>query len=62
VIEYTNSFAAAVNKGIEARVKKAQRKRTGRTKVDASDSHASIVMEASADRIRVLLEILSAST
>ncbi|KAM0462891.1 hypothetical protein ACHAPV_003717 [Trichoderma viride] len=62
MIEYTDSFASAVDKGIGARVKKAQRKRTGRTKADASDSHASNVMEASADRIRILLDVLSAST
>jgi hypothetical protein len=61
MIEYTDSFAAAAEKGIEARAKKAQKKRTGRTKVDASDSHASNVMDASAERIRILLEVLSAS-
>ncbi|KAM0253569.1 hypothetical protein ACHAQJ_007241 [Trichoderma viride] len=61
MIEYTDSFAAAAEKGIEARVKKAQKKRTGRTKADAGDSHASNVMDASAERIRVLLKVLSAS-
>ncbi|KAL6910581.1 hypothetical protein GGI43DRAFT_378544 [Trichoderma evansii] len=62
MIEYTNSFANAVDKGIEARAKKAQKRRTGRTKADASDSHAFNVIEASADRMRLLLDVLSAST
>ncbi|KAL7798438.1 major facilitator superfamily transporter [Trichoderma ceciliae] len=61
MMEYTDSFAAAVEKGIVARVKKAQKKRTGRTKADASDSHASNVMDASAERIQILLEVLRAS-
>lgn len=61
MMEYSESFRAAVEKGIEARVKKAQKKRTGRTKADASDSHASNVMDASAERIRVLLKALKLS-
>ncbi|KAL7821482.1 hypothetical protein V8C44DRAFT_314698 [Trichoderma aethiopicum] len=60
-VEYTKSFAAAVETGIEARAKKAQKKRTGRTKADASDSHALNVLNASAERIRVLLGVLKAS-
>ncbi|TFB04787.1 hypothetical protein CCMA1212_002927 [Trichoderma ghanense] len=60
-VEYTKSFAAAVETGIEARAKKAQITRTGRTRADASDSHALNVLNASAERIRVLLEVLKAS-
>ncbi|UKZ54888.1 hypothetical protein TrVGV298_008702 [Trichoderma virens] len=61
MVEHTESFAAAVNKGIEARAKKAQKKRTGPRKVDAADSHALNVLNASAERIQTLLEVLEAS-
>lgn len=61
MVEYTDSFDAAVEKGIEEREKKAQKKRTGRTKVDVGDSHALNVMNASAERIRILLKALRVS-
>ncbi|KAL7946240.1 hypothetical protein V8C42DRAFT_29294 [Trichoderma barbatum] len=57
-VKYTESFVAAVEKGIEEREKKAQRKRTGRTKAEATDSHATNVMKASAERIQILLKAL----
>ncbi|KAJ4858928.1 hypothetical protein T069G_07195 [Trichoderma breve] len=61
MVEYTDSFKAAVEKGIDAREKKAQRKRTGPRKADAGDSHAHNVMNASTERIRTLVEMLKIS-
>lgn len=61
MVEYTESFKAAVEKGIDAREKKAQRKRTGPRKADAGDSHAHNVMNASTERIRTLVEMLEIS-
>ncbi|KAJ3496270.1 hypothetical protein NLG97_g2782 [Lecanicillium saksenae] len=57
-LEYSESFAAAVHKGIEARSNKIKRKRTGRAKLDQDDGLATEMLDASADRLHILLNML----
>ncbi|KAK5990202.1 hypothetical protein PT974_08468 [Cladobotryum mycophilum] len=61
-LQYTGSFAKAVEKGIEARNKKVEKKRTARGRTDAADTHALPVMNSSAERIRVLMDVLKPSS
>ncbi|KAF5677960.1 hypothetical protein FHETE_1480 [Fusarium heterosporum] len=55
---YSESFEAAVEKGITARETKAKKRRTGKVKGDEMDVLAQEVLANSAERIRVLLEVL----
>lgn len=61
IIEYTDKFAKAAIKGIEARDAKAKKKRTGKLKTEASDALAQEMLANSGSRIRALLEVLEAS-
>lgn len=61
VVEYTESFVEAAERGIEAREAKAKKRRTGKMRVDAADVAAQTVLAGSAERIRVLLQLLEAS-
>ena len=58
---YTQSFAEAAIKGIDAREAKAKTKRTGRARAEASDASAKDVLASSGERIRVLLDALEMS-
>ncbi|KAF7542186.1 hypothetical protein G7Z17_g11808 [Cylindrodendrum hubeiense] len=58
MLEYSESFAEAAEKGIKARETKAKKRRTGKMKGDATDSVAQDVLEHSGQRIRILLEAL----
>ncbi|KAF4996251.1 hypothetical protein FGRMN_4607 [Fusarium graminum] len=55
---YSKRFEAAVEKGITARETKAKKRRTGKMKGDETDVLAQEVLANSAERIRVLLEVL----
>ncbi|KAM4054696.1 major facilitator superfamily transporter [Hirsutella rhossiliensis] len=61
VVAYTDSFAKAAERGIEAREVKAKKRRTGKMRADAGDVVAQAVLAGSAQRIRVLLQLLEAS-
>ncbi|KAJ6446418.1 major facilitator superfamily transporter [Purpureocillium lavendulum] len=61
MLEYTDAFSAAVDKGIKAREAKAKKKRTGRMKTDSGDAAAQEMLSGSAERIRVLMQVLEAS-
>lgn len=61
-LEYTEEFAEAVERGVQARIKKSQRKRTGRIKTEtAGDVLASTILTNSSERIGILLELIKAS-
>lgn len=57
-LDYTDTFKEAVFKGIEARNNKIKRKRTGRTKPDADDDLATEVLDASTNRLHILLQVI----
>lgn len=61
MIRYTDSFAEAAERGIEAREAKARKRRTGKMRVEGADAVAQAVLAGSAERIRVLLRLLAAS-
>ncbi|RDA92768.1 hypothetical protein CP533_0816, partial [Ophiocordyceps camponoti-saundersi (nom. inval.)] len=58
MLEYSDSFAEAAVKGIEARETKSTSKRTGKARADAGDVAARDVLNNSAERIRILLDLL----
>ncbi|RDA83480.1 hypothetical protein CP532_7041 [Ophiocordyceps camponoti-leonardi (nom. inval.)] len=58
MLEYSDSFAEAADKGIEARATKSTSRRTGKARAEAGDVAARDVLNNSAERIRVLLELL----
>lgn len=63
MVEYTDSFADAALRGVGAREAEAKaKKRTGKMRADPGDALAQDVLAGSAERIRVLLEALEAST
>jgi hypothetical protein len=55
---YSEKLEAAVEKGIMARETKAKKRRTGKMKSDDTDVLAQDILTNSAERIRVLLEVL----
>ncbi|KAM0346947.1 hypothetical protein ACHAPU_005287, partial [Fusarium lateritium] len=55
---YSKKFEVAVEKGITARETKAKKRRTGKVKGDEMDVLAQEILANSAERIRVLLEVL----
>ena len=58
-LQYTESFAKAVEKGIKARETKPKKKRTGKAKaVDSEDAYSLEVLTNSTERIQQLLEVL----
>lgn len=61
MVEHTDSFAEAAERGIEAREAKAKKKRTGKMRADAGDVVAQAVLAGSSERIRLLLQLLEAS-
>ncbi|CAM1505517.1 Fc.00g111540.m01.CDS01 [Cosmosporella sp. VM-42] len=58
MMEYSETFAAAVEKGIKLREAKGKKRRTGKLKGDETDALAQDVLANSAMRIRILLEAL----
>lgn len=62
MVVYTEEFAEAATKGINAREAKAKKKRTGKARAEASDTLAEDMLASSGERIRVLVEALEAST
>ncbi|KAM0251336.1 hypothetical protein ACHAP5_001644 [Fusarium lateritium] len=58
---YSEKLEAAVEKGIMARETKAKKRRTGKMKSDETDVLAQDILTNSAERIRVLLEVLKAT-
>ncbi|KAM0198633.1 hypothetical protein ACHAPI_003650 [Fusarium lateritium] len=58
---YSEKLEAAVEKGIMARETKAKKRRTGKMKSDETDVLAQEILSNSAERIRVLLEVLKAT-
>ncbi|CEI39107.1 hypothetical protein FVEN_g10708 [Fusarium venenatum] len=58
LMEYSEDFAKAVEKGIKARETKAKKRRTGKMKGDETDVVAQEVLGNSGERIRILLEAL----
>jgi hypothetical protein len=58
LMEYSEDFAEAVEKGIKARETKAKKRRTGKMKSDETDAIAQEVLGNSGERIRILLEAL----
>ncbi|WZH44740.1 uncharacterized protein QYS62_005767 [Fusarium acuminatum] len=58
---YSEKLEAAVEKGIIARETKAKKRRTGKMKSDETDVLAQDILANSAERIRVLLEVLKAT-
>jgi hypothetical protein len=60
-LEYTASLAAAVQKGIDARAAKVKKKRTGKAKADADDVLAREMLDASGERIKMLLDVMRTS-
>ncbi|CAG7554438.1 unnamed protein product [Fusarium equiseti] len=58
VMEYSEDFEAAVEKGIAARETKAKKRRTGKMKSDETDVIAQEILTNSGERIRFLLEAL----
>lgn len=61
IIEYTDSFGDACEKGIQARETKAKKKRTGKVQAESSDIWARDVLTQSGERIRLLLRVLKES-
>ncbi|KAI9166825.1 hypothetical protein HJFPF1_02940 [Paramyrothecium foliicola] len=61
LLEYSSSFAQAMETGIKAREQKAKKKRTGKGRSDAGDRVAEEVLTNSAKRIRTLLQVVEAS-
>lgn len=59
ILEYSDSFLAAAERGITAREIKAKKRRTGKVKGDAGDAMAQEVLAHSAERIRILLKALA---
>ncbi len=60
-VEYTGSFDAAVQKGIDARQTKVKKKRTGKAKAEADDVLAREMLDASGERLQLLLEAMRAT-
>lgn len=60
-LEYTDSFADAVQGGIDARQAKVKKKRTGKTKAEADDVLAREMLDASGERVQLLLDVLMAT-
>ncbi|KAK6704494.1 hypothetical protein SNK05_008412 [Fusarium graminearum] len=58
LMEYSEDFAEAVEKGIKARETKAKKRRTGKMKGDETDVLAEDILINSGERIRILLEAL----
>ncbi|KAJ4008864.1 hypothetical protein NW752_008820 [Fusarium irregulare] len=58
LMEYSEDFEAAVEKGIAARETKAKKRRTGKMKSDETDVIAQEILANSGERIRLLLEAL----
>ncbi|RFN45672.1 hypothetical protein FIE12Z_10047 [Fusarium flagelliforme] len=58
LMEYSEDFEAAVEKGIAARETKAKKRRTGKMKSDETDVIAQEILTNSGERIRFLLEAL----
>ncbi|CAJ0553828.1 Ff.00g123400.m01.CDS01 [Fusarium sp. VM40] len=58
---YSEKLEEAVEKGIMARETKAKKRRTGKMKSDETDVLAQDILTNSAERIRVLLEVLKAT-
>lgn len=61
MIEYTDSFGDACEKGIQAREAKAKKKRTGKVQAESSDVSARDVLTQSGERIRILVQVLRES-
>ncbi|OAA69976.1 hypothetical protein LEL_09792 [Akanthomyces lecanii RCEF 1005] len=57
-LEYDAGLDRAVRAGIEARSAKVRRKRTGKAKLDSGDALAGEMLDASADRLKVLLQVI----
>lgn len=60
-LTYSPSLDAAVRAGVEARHGKVRRKRTGRAKPDPEDGLATEMLDASADRLDVLLQAIQST-
>ncbi|GKT97861.1 hypothetical protein FLAG1_00139 [Fusarium langsethiae] len=58
LMEYSEEFEEAVEKGIRARETKAKKRRTGKMRSDETDVLAQEVLSNSSERIRILLEAL----
>ena len=58
LMEYSEDFEAAVEKGIAARETKAKKRRTGKMKSDETDVIAQEILANSGERIRLLLKAL----
>ncbi|RGP64926.1 hypothetical protein FLONG3_9394 [Fusarium longipes] len=58
LMEYSEDFEEAVEKGIKARETKAKKRRTGKMKGDETDVLAQEILTNSGERIRILLEAL----
>ncbi|KAK2594108.1 hypothetical protein QQS21_008163 [Conoideocrella luteorostrata] len=61
-IEYSESFAAACEEGIQAREAKGKKKRTGKAGADSGDAVAHDVLIRSGERIRITMEALKMTT
>ncbi|KAF7558858.1 hypothetical protein G7046_g5300 [Stylonectria norvegica] len=58
MLEFSESFAAAAEKGIQAREAKAKKRRTGKMKGENGDAVARDILTNSGTRIRMFLEVL----
>lgn len=61
-IDYTESFGAACETGIQSREAKARKRRTGKIRAESDDVVAQEILHSSGQRIRVLLDELKSTT
>lgn len=61
MLEYSAALDGAVRRGIEARQHKIRRKRTGRANLDPDDVQAMEVLDASGNRLELLLDAIQAT-
>ncbi|TQV95217.1 major facilitator superfamily transporter [Cordyceps javanica] len=61
-LAYSPALDAAVRAGIDARHAKIRRKRTGRARAEPDDVLAAEMLDASADRLRILLRVIQSSS
>lgn len=60
MLDYSKDFAVSAEKGIEARLTKCKKKRTGKAKADADEVIAQDSLRHSGDRIQLMLEMIKA--